>query len=97
MSNPPYVSEAELAGLEPEVAAHEPRLATVAGPSGLEVYRRLLPQAAERLREGGHLVLECGHGQAGELMAELRRVGYGEPAVDSDLAGIERVVWAPWR
>ena len=97
VSNPPYVSEAELAGLEPEVAAYEPRLATVAGPSGLEVYRRLLPQAAERLREGGHLVLECGHGQAGELMAELRRVGYGEPAVDSDPAGIERVVWAPWR
>ena len=46
VSNPPYVSEREMADLEPEVAEYEPRLATVAGPDGLEVYRRLLPEAA---------------------------------------------------
>jgi release factor glutamine methyltransferase len=95
-SNPPYVAEADLAGLEPEVAVHEPRLATAAG-DGFDVYRRLLPDAAARLAPGGALVLECGAGQAGALVAELERLGYRDPGVDSDLAGIERVVWATWQ
>ena len=96
VSNPPYVSEAEIDGLEPEVAVHEPRLATVAGDDGMAVYRRLLPQAAQRLAGGGWLVLECGAGQAPALATELRALGYGDPAVDRDLAGIDRVVWAQW-
>jgi release factor glutamine methyltransferase len=96
VSNPPYVSAAEIDRLEPEVAVHEPRLATVAGADGLEVYSRLLPHAAGRLRPGGAVVLECGAGQAQRLVAELRGLGYGDPAVDTDLAGIERVVWATW-
>jgi release factor glutamine methyltransferase len=97
VSNPPYVAAAEIDALEPEVAVHEPRLATVAGEDGLEVYRRLLPQAAERLAGGGWLVLECGAGQAPALASMLRDMGYGEPAVDADLAGIDRVVWARCR
>ena len=96
VSNPPYVSAAEIDGLEPEVAVHEPRLATVAGDDGMAVYRRLLPQAAQRLAGGGWLVLECGAGQAPALATELRALGYGDPAVDRDLAGIDRVVWAQW-
>jgi release factor glutamine methyltransferase len=96
VSNPPYVGRAELELLEPEVARHEPRLATLAGEDGLDVYRRLLPQAAERLAPGGSLVLECGAGQAAWLLAELERVGYVDRNVDTDLAGIERVVWASW-
>jgi release factor glutamine methyltransferase len=97
VSNPPYIAESEVAMLQPEVAEHEPRLATVAGADGLEIYRRLLPQAAERLAGGGHLVLECGAGQAPALAAELERVGYADAGVDRDLSGIERVVWASWR
>ena len=96
VSNPPYVSESKLAALEPEVAEHEPRLATVAGADGLEVYSRLLPQAAARLAPGGYLALECGAGQAPALVAELERVGYSDPGVDRDFSGIERVVWATW-
>jgi len=94
-SNPPYVSEQEIEGLEPEVAVHEPRLATVAG-DGLDAYRRLLPDAREHLVEGGWLVLECGAGQAGWLASELDRFGYGAADVACDLAGIERVVSARW-
>ena len=94
-SNPPYVSELEIEGLEPEVAVHEPRLATVAG-DGLDAYRRLLPDAREHLVEGGWLVLECGAGQAGWLVSELGRLGYSAADVARDLAGIERVVSARW-
>ncbi len=95
VSNPPYVSEQEIEGLEPEVAVHEPRLATVAG-DGLDAYRRLLPDAREHLTDGGWLVLECGAGQAEWLAAELDRLGYGAADVARDLAGIERVVSARW-
>ena len=94
-SNPPYVSEQEIESLEPEVAVHEPRLATVAG-DGLDAYRRLLPDAREHLVEGGWLVLECGAGQAGWLVSELGRLGYSAADVARDLAGIERVVSARW-
>jgi release factor glutamine methyltransferase len=97
VSNPPYVAEGELAGLEPEVAEWEPPLATVAGTDGLAVYRRLLPQAAHRLTAGGHIVLECGAGQAQALREALAQSGFGEVGVERDLAGIERVVWATWR
>jgi release factor glutamine methyltransferase len=97
VSNPPYVSEREMADLEPEVAEYEPRLATVAGADGLEVYRRLLPEAAGRLVDGGSLALECGNGQAPPLVAELAAAGYGPAGIEPDLAGIDRVVWAPWR
>jgi release factor glutamine methyltransferase len=95
-SNPPYVSRAELETLEPEVAAFEPRLALLAGEDGLELYRRLLPQAGQHLLPGGALALECGAGQAAWLVAELERLGYVGGDVDRDLAGIERVVWASW-
>jgi release factor glutamine methyltransferase len=94
VSNPPYVAEGELAGLQPEVADWEPRLATVAGADGLAVYRRLLPQAVARLETGGHLVLECGHGQGPALIAELEAAGFHDAQVESDLAGIDRVAWA---
>ena len=53
LSNPPYVSEAESERLPREVKDYEPRVALVAGPRGTEVIERLVPQAAERLREGG--------------------------------------------
>jgi release factor glutamine methyltransferase len=45
VSNPPYVAAGEIPGLEPEVALHEPRLATTPGDDGLALYRRLLPEA----------------------------------------------------
>jgi release factor glutamine methyltransferase len=95
VSNPPYVSEEEIEGLEPEVAVHEPRLATVAG-DGLDAYRRLLPDARDHLADRGWLVLECGAGQSGWLAGELGRLGYGSVEVACDLAGIERVVSARW-
>lgn len=57
-SNPPYVSEPEWGSLAPDVRDFEPRAALVAGPAGTEVIERLIPQAAERLRPGGHLLVE---------------------------------------
>jgi release factor glutamine methyltransferase len=95
VSNPPYVPAAEYDALEPNVRDYEPRLALHGGPDGLDLYRRLVPQALGRLRAGGTLALEVGLGEAAavrELFAAAG--GYGPPLERTDLSGIARVVWA---
>jgi release factor glutamine methyltransferase len=94
-SNPPYVSEDEYAKLAPEVRDHEPRLALVAGASGLDVIERLVPQAAERLRPRGGLVLEISpmlQKQVEALVDADERLERGNTVKDS--AGLPRVVQA---
>lgn len=95
-SNPPYVTEAEMAALEPEVAQFEPRLATVAGPRGTEVLGRLAAQAPQALAPGGWLAVECGAGQAGAVRGLMDAAGAAETFAAPDLAGIERVVGGLW-
>lgn len=58
VSNPPYITSAEMAELDRDVREFEPHLALEAGPRGTEVIERLLPQAAERLVPGGRLFIE---------------------------------------
>jgi release factor glutamine methyltransferase len=57
-SNPPYISAAEWEKLPADVRSFEPREALLAGPRGTEVIERLVPQAAERLKPGGYLLME---------------------------------------
>ncbi len=90
VSNPPYVRDDEL--LEAQVGEYEPHAALFAGPSGLEVYRRLIPQACEALLPGGWLLLEIGHGQR-DALAELL-AGWDAVEFPSDLQGIPRVAMA---
>ena len=92
LSNPPYIAAGDLAGLDPEVREFEPQLATVAGPDGREVYQGLLGSARNLLEPRGVLIVECGEGQAPWIESELERLGFGDVAVHTDLAGIERVV-----
>ena len=95
-SNPPYIGEAEMAALEPEVAEYEPRLATVAGPAGTEVLERLAAAAPAALEAGGSLVVECGAGQAEAVRGLMAAAGAGETTAEPDLAGIDRVVTGRW-
>jgi release factor glutamine methyltransferase len=94
LSNPPYISAGDFGQLPAGVRDHEPRLALFGGESGIEVYGRLIPQAAARLRAGGRLLLEIGAGQqpaVGELLA--RHGLLCEPAI-ADLQGIPRCLVA---
>jgi release factor glutamine methyltransferase len=95
-SNPPYIGEAEVSGLEPEVAGYEPRLATVAGPAGTEVLERLAAAAPGALEPGGWLVVECGAAQAEAVRGLLAAAGAVETFAEPDLAGIDRVVGGRW-
>lgn len=90
VSNPPYVADSEV--LEAQVREYEPRAALYAGPTGLEVYRRLIPQAWEHLAPGGWLLMEIGHGQRDALAALLE--DWDEVGFVNDLQGIPRVVIA---
>jgi release factor glutamine methyltransferase len=91
-SNPPYIAEAEYAALESGVRDHEPRLALVGGPMGMEFYSKLVVQAWERLREGGWLLVEIGHRQGAAVQDILRRQGFQGVEVRPDLAQRDRVV-----
>ena len=71
VSNPPYVADGDRASLSVEVRDYEPALALFAG-SGLDVYRRLIPEARAVLVDGGFLAVEMGFGQA-ELLPVVQR------------------------
>jgi release factor glutamine methyltransferase len=87
-SNPPYVEDG--ARLAPEIAGYEPALALRAGPSGLDVIRRLLP--AVGATSAALVALEIGAGQAAAVAGLMREAGFPEVATVPDLAGIERVL-----
>jgi release factor glutamine methyltransferase len=95
VSNPPYVAEAEVPTLEPEVGVWEPRQALLGGPDGLTVLRALVGGAAGHLGPGGLLALEVGAGHAALVVAEVEAEGgYDDVRVRRDLAGRERIVLA---
>jgi len=96
VSNPPYIDTTALAGLQREVRDWEPRQALDGGVSGLEIYARLIPDAARLLRPAGWLMLEIGSDQ-GESVPGLFDAQWQPPAVINDLAGLPRVVKAQRR
>lgn len=93
VSNPPYIGLQEEATLAPQVRDHEPRLALFAGPNGTEIIARLIPQAAERLKGGGYLLMEVSPLIAAAVADLAGQSQSFEPAVIlKDLAGLARVV-----
>ena len=96
VSNPPYVVDGEIEGLEPEVARFEPRMALSGGTGGLDCIARIAVAAESFLRPGGWLFLEIGADQKEAVRALLtapeRR--YGDVAVLDDWAGRARVAQA---
>jgi release factor glutamine methyltransferase len=92
VSNPPYVGESEEDEVQLEVRKFEPRQAVFAGPTGLEVIARLIPQAREALRSGGWLVMEV----SGTIADRVKNLlsGWHDVKIINDLQGIPRVVAA---
>jgi release factor glutamine methyltransferase len=93
--NPPYISDSELDGLQPEVGGYEPAAALKGGPDGLAFHRRLLEAAPKFLKAGGLLALEVGRGQAPIVARWASRAGgFRNVRIVEDQAGIERVLCA---
>ena len=94
VGNPPYVRSDEMASLAPDIRLYEPVSALDAGPDGLAVIRRLLPQAGRALRPGGSVILEVGDGQATAVAGLARDAGFSLITVHKDLSQKDRIVEA---
>ena len=93
VSNPPYIPQAGLLELQPEIVAHEPRMALDGGSHGLASLRTLVVGAAERLRPGGHLLLEIGHDQASAVQKLCEQNAcFEHPRVIQDYSGHDRIM-----
>jgi release factor glutamine methyltransferase len=92
VSNPPYIPTSDSATLHPQVRDHEPALALFAGEIGLDIYRRLIPEAWKALKPGGLLALEIGYGQQVDLSPLL--ASWHEVSFLNDLQQIPRVALA---
>ncbi len=93
VSNPPYVPLGDRAGLQREVRDYEPEVALFGGPTGFEIYERLVADAARVLRPGGWLVLELGYTSKDRVTAMLG-ANWRDVRIAPDLAGIPRVLAA---
>ena len=90
VSNPPYIPSVDIAGLAPEIALHEPRVALDGGLDGLDIYRKLIPAAASRATKA--VLVEHGDGQEPAVQQMMRDAGLTDITTHSDLTGVVRVV-----
>ncbi len=95
VSNPPYVPRTDEPVLQREVRDWEPHLALFAGPTGLELYERLIAQARRVLKPGGWLMLELGYNSL-ESVQHMLAAGWCEVEIGADLAGLPRLIAARW-
>ena len=93
-ANPPYITTAEMEGLDPSVKNYEPHLALHGGADGLDFYRAIAKNFRSALRPGGYLALEFGLGQAESVCSILRRAGFEIVELKEDNSGITRAVLA---
>jgi release factor glutamine methyltransferase len=92
VSNPPYIAEAEMEGLSPEVLQYEPHMALTPGGDGLAPYRIIAAQAAGHLNDGGRLMVEIGPTQGQSVSALFAAAGLVGCRILCDLDGRDRVV-----
>lgn len=91
VSNPPYIAQAEIPGLQQEVRRFEPIDALTPGSDPLAMIRRLIGQASTFLNAGGYLLFELGWNQATDVLAAATDSGWKRCEFLNDLAGIPRV------
>ena len=92
VSNPPYVSAWMIDGLQREVRDHEPLIALSPGTDGLSVIRRLLNEAPQFLKNGGHLIMEFGFDQSEDVRALVDNATWQLLDIKPDLQCIPRIV-----
>ena len=92
ISNPPYISSAEIGGLQPEVAQFEPHLALDGGADGLVAYRALAEVVQRVMKPTGFAAFEIGAGQGADVVAVMQKAGLRHIASAHDLQAHERVL-----
>ena len=92
VANLPYIAANEYEELMREVRDYEPAQALLAGYDGLDLYRRMIPQARKLLLSGGYIIIEIGWSQSAQVIEML--AGFSQVQVKKDFAGIDRLVKA---
>ena len=92
VSNPPYVAEAALAGLQREVRDHEPLVALSPGGDGLGVIRRLIDEGPAFIKPNGHMLMEIGFDQGEVVESLIAASAWSLREIRPDLQGIPRIV-----
>ncbi|HEX8919849.1 MAG TPA: peptide chain release factor N(5)-glutamine methyltransferase, partial [Pyrinomonadaceae bacterium] len=92
VSNPPYIAEDALAGVQREVRDHEPRVALTPGGDGLRIIRRLITDAPSFLEPGGYLLMEIGFDQHEAVGNLIDSKVWELLDIHKDLQGIPRIV-----
>ncbi|MGB3633896.1 MAG: peptide chain release factor N(5)-glutamine methyltransferase [Rubrobacteraceae bacterium] len=92
VSNPPYVRNADLPDLDPEVRDWDPHPALDGGPDGLSFYRRIFQESGPLLEDGADVVLEVGDGQEKAVSELGREAGFVSVGMRQDLTGTPRAV-----
>lgn len=95
VSNPPYISAAEMSDVAPGLG-FEPRIALTDEGDGLSAYRSLAAEAGAHLETGGRLMVEIGWTQAKAVSSLLEAAGFAQVSVIKDLDGRDRVISGVW-
>ena len=93
VSNPPYIPDGDIAGLDVSVLEYEPLTALRGGEDGLDFYRAISEKWRAVLHPGSRLYFEVGIGQADTVLRIMRGQGFGDIEIVPDTAGIPRVVY----
>ena len=93
VSNPPYIPDGDIAGLDVSVREYEPLTALRGGEDGLDFYRAISEKWRTVLHPGSRLYFEVGIGQADTVLRIMRGQGFGDIEIVPDTAGIPRVVY----
>lgn len=92
VSNPPYVAEKALKGLQREVRDHEPLVALSPGGDGLSVIRRLIDEGPAFIKPDGHMLMEIGFDQGEAVERLINDSAWSLREIRPDLQGIPRIV-----
>ena len=92
VSNPPYIKSEDVLNLQTEVKDFEPIIALDGGVSGLDFYRIIAENAPKYLNKNGYLLLECGVGQANDIVNLLTE--FSSVEIIKDYENIDRIIKA---
>ncbi|MGI6180779.1 MAG: peptide chain release factor N(5)-glutamine methyltransferase [Agathobaculum sp.] len=93
VSNPPYVTRAEMHGLDKSVYQYEPHEALFGGEDGLDFYRSICAKWSSLLAPDGVMLFECGYRQATQVAAIMEENRFAGIGIAEDLSGVQRIVY----
>lgn len=97
VSNPPYITDAAMMDLAPEVTGFDPDMALRGGADGLEAYREIISKASDYLKADGILLFEIGYDQGKSVSQLLKTRNFTQIVTSQDLAGHDRMIKAAYR